>query len=225
MPFERAAFVTIGQSPRDDILSEMRPWWSVVGSSLTVVQVGALDGIGPGELGPSTPSAGEELLVSRLRDGKEVLLGARWVEERVRGIVSALESEPLDFVVLLCTGHFPELRSNRPLVQAQNVVDHGIAALAGAVTRVGVLLPHERQTRSFRCEVAADRTFFTSYASPYSGGRFAEAAGELVDAGVDIVVMHCMGYSESDRREVAERTGKPVLLARRMVAVAVAQLL
>jgi protein AroM len=36
--------------------------------------------------------------------------------------------------------------------------------------------------------------------------------------------MHCMGYTEAMRRRVAAVTGKPVLLARRLVASAVAEL-
>ena len=63
----------------------------------------------------------------------------------------------------------------------------------------------------------------TGYASPYDGDRFQQAAGELAQA--DLIVMHCMGYSDAMREKMAELTGKPVLLARRMVATAVAQLL
>jgi protein AroM len=37
--------------------------------------------------------------------------------------------------------------------------------------------------------------------------------------------MHCMGYTEAQRAVVAEASGRPVLLARRMVASALSQLL
>lgn len=222
MPLRRAAFVTIGQSPREDIVSEMRPWWRAAGSSLTIAEVGVLDGIERDELQRLTPSENERRLVSRLRDGTEVVLRATWVEKRVQEIVHALEAEAIDFLVLLCTGHFPGLSCARLIVEAQSVVDHGIAALARS-SRVGVLLPHHEQIRSFRCEIAGDRPLLATHASPYSGDRFAEAAKEL--AAADVIVLHCMGYTESNRREIAERTAKPVLLARRMVAAAVAQLL
>jgi hypothetical protein len=36
--------------------------------------------------------------------------------------------------------------------------------------------------------------------------------------------MHCMGYTEAMRQTVAEVSKRPVLLARRLVATAVAQL-
>ncbi len=60
-----------------------------------------------------------------------------------------------------------------------------------------------------------------SHASPYTPGRLSLAAGELADA--DLIVMHCMGYDEAMRATVAEISGRPVLLARRMVAAAVQQ--
>ena len=52
--------------------------------------------------------------------------------------------------------------------------------------------------------------------------RFAEAAGEVRDC--DVIVMHCMGYDDNHRATVREVTGKPVLLAQRMLAAGVAQL-
>jgi protein AroM len=61
-----------------------------------------------------------------------------------------------------------------------------------------------------------------AHASPYSDGRFEDAAREL--GKTDLIVMHCMGYSEAMRRRVAAVSGKPVLLARRLVATTVAEL-
>ena len=62
-----------------------------------------------------------------------------------------------------------------------------------------------------------------AHASPYSDGRFEEAAREL--AKTDLIVMHCIGYDEAMRRRVAAVSGGPVLLARRLVASAVAELI
>ncbi len=223
MALRRAAFVTIGQSPRNDILSEMKPWWTSAASSVQIEQVGVLDGVEPRDLESLTASEGEECLISRLRDGTEVVLRAKWVKQRVQEIVSRLDAEAFDFLVLLCTGHFPELASKRLLLEAQSVVDHAVAALARGASRVGVLLPHEEQTHTFRSDLKGDHHIVAAHASPYSGNRFAQAAREIEDC--DVIVMHCMGYSESMRHEIEERTNKPVLLARRMVASAVAQLL
>ena len=57
-----------------------------------------------------------------------------------------------------------------------------------------------------------------------------DAADDFVEAGralsdCDLVVMHCMGYTEAQRATVARASGRPVLLARRLVAAALSQLL
>ncbi len=220
MPRKRAAFITIGQSPRPDILDEMRPWWD--GLSLDIEEHGVLDGLTPEEIEHLAPGDKDVPLVSRLHDGTEVLLAADSVHHRVEEIVRKLDGG-IDVVVLLCTGRFHGLSSKGILVAAGPVVDHGLAAIAESAPSIGVLLPNEGQKASFRCEPAGSRRFLLSHASPYSGDRFETAARELEEA--DLVVMHCMGYTEPMRRKLAQKTGKPVLLARRMVAAAVAQVL
>jgi len=216
---KRAAFITIGQSPRPDIMSEMRPWWD--GLSLDIDEHGVLDGLTPAEIERLAPGDDDVPLVSRLHDGTEVLLGAHSVHHRVEEIVRKLDG--IDVVVLLCTGQFHGLTSRGILVAAGPVVDHGLAAIAESAPSIGVLLPNEGQKASFRCEPAGNRRFLLSHASPYSGDRWETAARELEEA--DLIVMHCMGYTEPMRLKLAEKTGRPVLLARRMVAAAVAQVL
>jgi protein AroM len=218
---KRASFITIGESPRPDILDEMRPWWD--GSSLDIEEHGALDGLSREDIARVSPRETDERLVSRLRDGTEVLLEAGWAHHRVEEMVRDLDDGGIDIFVILCTGRFHGLSPRGILVAAGPVVDHGLAAIAESARSIGVLLPNEGQKASFRCEPAGDRPFVLSCASPYSGDRWETAARELEEA--DLIVMHCMGYTEPMRRKIAEKTGKPVLLARRMVAAAVAQVL
>ncbi len=218
---KRAAFITIGQSPRPDILDEMRPWWDAL--SLDIEEHGALDGMSRDEIARAAPREADERLVTRLSDGTEVLIEAEWAHHRVEQIVRRVDDEGVDILVVLCTGRFHGLAPKGILVAAGPVVDHGLAAMAESASSIGVLLPNEGQKAGFRCEPAGSRRFVLSHASPYSGDRWETAARELEE--VDLVVMHCMGFTEPMRRKLAEKTGKPVLLARRMVAAAVAQVL
>jgi len=214
------AFVTIGQSPRDDIVPEMLGW---IGSGVAVLQVGALDGLDRGAIAALAPRRGEHHLICRLHDGTEVVLGLAGIARRVQGLLDDLDARGIFLVVLLCTGHFDGVRSKTLMVEAQRVVDHAVAALSEDGRSVGILVPLLEQMTEFPVQSDGQRTVLYSHASPYSGDRLAEAAREL--AGADLVVMHCMGYTEAMRRRVAAITGKPVLLARRVVADAVAQLL
>jgi protein AroM len=215
----RAAFVTIGQSPRDDIVPAMR---ERIGSGLEIVEHGALDTLSRAEISAIAPRAGEHRLVTRLRDGGEVVVGKAAMRDRLQALLDDLDRDGLEIIVLLCTGYFEGLRSRALLVEAQRVVDHLTQALTEGASRIGLLVPHAEQIAELH-EIAPGRTGVkAAFASPYCGDRFALAGRELAEC--DLIVMHCMGYSEAMRSAVADASGRPVLLAQRMLAGAVAQL-
>jgi len=212
------AFVTIGQSPRDDILPDLLP----EAAAPAVRQVGVLDGLDDAEIAAGAPAdEDEERLCTRLADGREVVIAKRWTAQRLQVLVDALDAEDVDLIVLLCTGYFDGLKARTLLIEPQRLVDHTVDALAEGGRRVGVLVPLASQVPEFARRGGARWPVTVSHASPYAPGRFAEAAGELGDA--ELIVMHCMGYDEAMRREVAAAAGRPVLLARRLLAATVAQ--
>jgi protein AroM len=98
-----------------------------------------------------------------------------------------------------------------------------MAGLCAGARRIGVLLPLAEQAQGFHLRPAVGQQLEFGHASPYEGSRFEAAAREL--SGADLVVMHCMGYTEAHRETVARVSGRPVLLARRLVATALANLL
>jgi protein AroM len=222
------AYLTIGQTPRVDLVPDLR---ELIGVPHRAVELGVLDDIDVAGLDAAEPRAEEPRLVTRTTDGSEVALRASWVHDRMCSLIRRAAARNPDLIVLLCTGHFRAPRVGMPLVMAQSVVDHGTLALTRTGT-LGILVPHRAQAEAIegtphwptwlpdasrRCRVVA------SHASPYTGTRFPEAAKELAGAG--LIVMHCMGYDEAMRRQVRKASKRPVLLARRMVADAVRQLL
>ena len=221
-PSDRApavGFVTIGQSPRDDVVPEMLAW---IHRDVDVVERGALDGCSRDDVAKLAPGPGEARLVSRMRDGSEVVLSRALMHERVARVLTDLDEEGIDVLVLLCTGTFPPVRLRTPLVSAQAAVDHGVLTAATGVGRVGMLVPHPEQARAAEAQ-AWPFPVTASHASPYAPGRFEEAVDELGE--VDLIVMHCMGYDEDMLARVREISGRPTLLARRLVASALRQLL
>ena len=215
---KRTAFVTIGQAPRDDvtpaILAEVR-------CPLDVVEIGALDGLADAAIDALAPGAGEERLVSRLADGREVILAKPKIQQRLQRLFEELDREHYDLIVLLCTGHFQPFRVGTLFIEPQQVVDHFVQGLAYGAGTLGILVPDKKQIDEFH-GIDGMRTT-VSFASPYGEERFEEAGREL--SGTDLVVMHCMGYSEGMRRRVAAAANRPVMLSRRMVAHAIDLLL
>jgi len=213
-------FVTIGQTPRTDLVPELA---ARLPEGTLVRERGALDGLDAGAVAALAPAPGEERLVTRMADGSQAVVGKAKMQARLQGLLDGLGRDPSAVTVLLCTGAFPGLRGPGIFLDAQHLVDHGVAALCAGMERIGLLLPAAEQAAEFHWRPAVHQELRASWASPYVGDRFDEAAREL--SGCDAVVMHCMGFTEDQRRRVARASGRPVLLARRFVAAAVAQLL
>ena len=216
----KAVFVTIGQSPRPDITPGLL---ARIDGAIDVTAMGALDGLGEAAIAARAPAEGEETLVTRLADGREVIIGKRKTQARLQALFDEIDAGgEYEAIVLLCTGYFPGLHSKTLLVEAQRIVDHMTHALTEGSGKVGLMVPNRVQIAEFHDVAPEGVEIVGTWSSPYGDQRFAEAAGEVRDC--DVIVMHCMGYDDNHRATVREVTGKPVLLAQRMLAAGVAQL-
>lgn len=214
------AFITIGQTPRDDILPEILP---LLPHDLDWQEYGAMDGLAPADIVAGAPQYREERLVSRLSDGSEAVVSKAWLLKRLQALIERIDDGRHCALVLLCTGDFGSLESKTLLIEAQGVLDGLTDALADGRRSVGILVPLEEQCAEFAAKPLRVSAKTVTFASPYSGNRIRIAARELAKA--DFAVMHCLGYTEAMRERVAAETGRPVLLARRALAGAIAQVL
>jgi protein AroM len=213
----RVAFVTIGQSPRSDVLPDIL---KETQTPFEVTEQGALDGLTDTEIFNLAPRPSEERLVTRLRDGREVLLGKPAIDRRLHEILAQLDHEGFDLLVLLCTGHFTPFRLRTPFIEPQHTVDHFVQGLAYGAERIGILLPNVAQIDEFH-GIPGMATKAVA-ASPYQAGSetaMREAGASLADT--DIILMHCIGYTEAMRKMVKQAANRPVLVSRQLVAHAI----
>jgi len=213
----RVAFVTIGQSPRSDVLPDIL---KETRTPFEVTEQGALDGLTDTEIVNLAPRPGEERLVTRLRDGREVLLGKPAIDRRLHEILVELDHGGFDLLVLLCTGHFTPFRLRTPFIEPQHTVDHFVQGLAYGAERIGILLPNVAQIDEFHG--IPGMAIKAAGASPYQAESEAvmrEAGASLADT--DIILMHCIGYTEAMRKVVKQAANRPVLVSRQLVAHAI----
>lgn len=213
-------FLTIGQTPRTDLVPELVSW---LPGKVAVDELGALDGRNRDQVAALAPSSGQPRLVTRMADGTQAIVRKDWIRDRLQEMLDGMEPRSDRVLVLLCTGAFPGLVAPGLFLDAQHLVDAGVDALCANLRRIGVVLPVPEQGRDFHYRPGPRQDVVTAFASPYAGNAFGAAGAAL--ASCDAVVMHCIGFTEAHRRQVAAAAGRPVLLARRMVAAAVAQLL
>ena len=215
------AAITIGQTPRDDVAGELE---TVLGPEMRVVQAGALDGLSRGEIDALAPASDEDALISRLRDGSEVIVGKSRILSRLQACLDRLAGET-EAATILCAGVFPAFRSSHPVVMPERCM----AAMVDAVfdgRHLGVIVPIDQQRDSYRARWSrVDPRVTVVVASPYDDpARLVAAAEELRRANVSLVVMECMGFTSGMKQIVRDVTGSPALLPATVLARVLAEL-
>jgi len=221
---QRVGMITVGQSPRDDIVPSML---LLFGSNIEVTEKGALDRLSEEEIQSLAPKGEESRLCTRLSSGRQVVLDKEMVIPLVQEKIDELNEVPVDLIVLLCTGHFPRFKSRCLVIEAEKVVDRCLDAVVDDRYTLGVAVPLPEQIEQAKeklCEITPKLHVVS--ASPYGPqDEIRQAAESLYERGVDLVVLHCMGFSAHHRKMVRDITQGPVLVANTIVARTVAELL
>jgi protein AroM len=213
--------VTIGQSPRDDIVPQMLP---LLPAGLDIRQVGALDGLTHEQIAELAPGPADYVLHTRLRDGSAVTAGREQIASLLQSCLKQLEDEGANPIVLLCTGEFSELRSDALLIEPDRLLVSVVRGLRPRRAGVVVPLPSQIEAAAEKWRALEAEVVFVT-ASPYGEQmELIQAVEELERHPLDLVVMDCMGYTLAHRRVVMQATGRPVILASRVVARIVGEL-
>lgn len=210
MSVVRIGAVTIGQSPRDDVVPELA---SRLGSDVETLQRGALDDLSLDFVRAHAPITAENTLVSRMRDGTEVQLDECFVVPRLQAAINALE-DSVRLILVLCSASLNDLDSKVPLLRPSFALDTIVSR--SPVHRLGVLTPSLEQVpaQRVRWQSFAEDEVVVVTASPYLEPRAVEdAAAELAHNEVDYVVLDCIGYTESMRERIERSLSVPVLSA------------
>jgi protein AroM len=213
---------TIGQSPRDDIVPQMLPLLPV---GLDIRQVGALDGLTHEQIAELAPGPQDYVLHTRLRDGSAVTVGRERITSLLQSCLKQLEDEGANPIVLLCTGEFPDLRSDALLIEPDRLLVSVVTGLRPRRAGVLVPLPSQIEAAAEKWRGLEAEVVYVA-ASPYGEQmELTQAAEELKGYPLDLAVMDCMGYTLAHRRVVMQATGRPVILASRVVARIVGELM
>ena len=215
--------ITIGQSPRTDVIPEMK---EILGENVTILEAGALDGLTREEIEKFTPDKNDYVLVSRLNDGSHVKFGKSYIIPLLQNCINNLEKQGAELIIVICTGYFGSLLTSKiPLIYPQKIM-YSLVPDFAVNGRIGVIVPEEDQIvqmaekwKETGVHVSAEA------ASPYKeieGIR--KAAEKLKTENVDVIVLDCIGYDKSMKQEVEKITGKPVVLSRTLAARVVTEL-
>lgn len=216
MKNKKIGFITIGQSPRTDIMEDVR---KIIPENIEVLEVGALDNYNHQYIKEHlSPGEGSQFLVSRMRDGSQVEIGEEKIHSLLQNCVDHLNEKKCDVILMMCTGKIPELISNSPILQPEKIL-HNIMKNIGFQGKIGVFIPEKEQEINIRKTWnSMGMEIFPVFASPYGNiDNIKNEATHLDNSEISIVFMDCMGYSENMKKIVYEITGKPVIIPRTMI--------
>ncbi|MGI9425848.1 MAG: AroM family protein [Hyphomicrobiaceae bacterium] len=215
-PMCRVAFVTLGQSPRIDLVPEIL---AELDMEVETLEFGLLDDVhawSPQEIapGPEDPS-----FLTVLRDGTQIELSIDWAYTRFRQVYDDIISNGADLVVLMSASGGYNFKPQSATLLSDRVVDRAIEVFLLAEFQVGIVVPLDGTLLDLsaiggpwpRAQVAA--------AKPGDKSGLEAAVASLTDC--DIIVLHSMGYSRDDLELVRKLSKKPAILNRRLIANAI----
>lgn len=215
----RIGMVTIGQSPRTDVVPEIV---EMIGNNVDIIEAGALDNLTREEIEKLLkPEVGEIIYVTRMRDGSEIKISKEKLMPFVETRINDLEKKNVDLIAMLCSGEFPQFKSSVPIIYPDKVLK-GIASSIYYKGKVAILIPAEEQIVYAKDKWSSyfeDLRIFSI--SPYTSSTsdFEKLGFSLRESGVNLVIMDCIGYSKSQRETLKKSSGiSRIITSRRALA-------
>lgn len=210
----KLGIITIGQSPRVDLTGDML---NILRKDIEVIERGVLDSYTLKEVNEYfKPIEGEPRLVSRMRDGNQVILDEDKIIKELQNVIYELEKE-VDMILLLCTGKFPKLCSKKTLVIPKPIVKSVVDVLRDG-KKIGVVIPDISQKDDIKLwwkSAGIDIEIFVC--SPYNPNNTFDHIA-FKDDSIECIVLDCMGYTQEIKSKIIGKTGKKVILPRTLLA-------
>jgi protein AroM len=213
---KKIGMLTIGQSPRKDIIPTLK---EILGEGYEIVEAGALDGLTIEDIKSIEFGADDYLLVSRMRDGTEIRITKRFVLPLLQEKIHELEAKGVGIAVIMCTGKFPQFESRGLIVTPQEILK-GVLNSILKKGRLGVVYPAREQTKGAVPEFGKEGVeVYADHLSPYGGkSELGNLADRLAEQELNLIFLNCFGFTSKIKKTLAEKTGRPVIQSNALIA-------
>lgn len=210
--------VTIGQTPRPDITNDYETLW---GDSFDIVEAGALDGLGSGEIAGLAPAPGESDLVTLLANGRSVYVSHERLVPHVQTAIGRAAGSGVVIAVVQCTGEFPSLNPTIPLLFPSRVLQNSVGCLLSPGNKITVIVPTEVQAgeaeKRWRSRGFEPKT---TVVHPFGniGATVERLARDEAIMNTAAIIVDCYGFSTRFFSHLAECYRKPIFVPRILIA-------
>jgi len=201
-------------------MPEMKP---LLSPDIEIVEFGVLDDLSPEEIDSLMPQAQETPLVSRLRDGKQVLLSEKRISELLPGAIDLMNTKMnVNAVGVLCTHEFPKKKHSCPVIFPTDYIKFIIDEILD-VHKLGVVVPLDKQIEIAKRKWGRKRTVVVSKSPYVQGQTWNDITDALFEERVDTVILDCIGFKIQDRQKIYNLLSIPILLPRTILSFAINQ--
>lgn len=211
---KKVSFVTVGHSPREDIMEELV---SHLSEDIEVRQIGALDGLSIREVKDHlTPDSQEAVMTSRLSNGEMMDFSKEKVMPLLLQAIRGEEEAGTAMIVILCTNAFDRLHCSVPIIVPFDLL-HKLTAAVKSDCKVGALFPFGQfaeQMKENWLRDGVDIIYECMAPKEKDRGRYFEFFKEQK---ADMLVLDCIGYTYECRDYFARNLGIPVIHPRTVI--------
>jgi protein AroM len=189
MSSKRIGALTIGQSPRPDLVAPLESMLP----DCEILQAGALDGLEPDEI--PHPISAAYPLATRMRDGQEVLVDEKFLGPKLQEALNRLETCKVAATLLLCAGTFANLCGTRPLFVPFKICATFLRTLQ--ISRIGLITPIVEQVSPLRnrwCKNGFQPTVWTADLGEQDQSFQRRLAQRVQTHHLDCIVLDYVGH-------------------------------
>lgn len=210
----KVGLLTIGQSPREDIIPEIK---SLFLPHIEIAEKGLLDNFTPEEIEHLKPERGDTPLVSRLKEGREVKLSEKKISSLLPEVIDSMKTKmDVRAVGVLCTHDFPKTQYSFPVIFPFNYLYISITQILH-VHSLGIVVPLENQIEMTKKKWEKEKVV-VEVKSPYTEGKsWEEISQKFIQENIEAVILDCIGYSIKDKQKMQENLLAPTILLPRVI--------
>lgn len=212
---KQIGMLTIGQSPRDDLIPGLM---DILGEEFEIIEAGALDDLSYEDIQKIDLNPEHYILVSRMRDGREIKITKTFVLPRMQKQLDKIEAQGVRLTVVMCTGKFPQFKSQGLVVTPSEVLK-GVVDGSLKAGKLAVVYPTKEQIPYAEKDFGREGIkLYADSVSPYEPKDVEGLIKRLVAEKPDLIFLNCFGFPSELKHKIVKATGKPTIHSSALIA-------
>jgi protein AroM len=218
---KQIGMLTIGQSPRDDLIPSLM---EILGEDYEIIEAGALDDLTIDDVNNIDLNPEHFILVSRMRNGKEIKITKKFVVPRIQKQLEKIEEQGVRITVVMCTGKFPQFKSEGLVITPSEILK-GVIEGSLKEGKLAVVYPIKEQISYVNRDFSRPGIdLYADAVSPYEPEDVQGLLIRLQKEKPDLIFLNCFGFPIELKKKVMEVTGKPTIHSSSVIARVIKEL-